>query len=48
MRFLTGFLHGAYFEGLEVTTALAECIKAGGCLGMEHVPEVTNARPYQI
>ncbi|KZT69427.1 amine oxidase [Daedalea quercina L-15889] len=43
-----GFLHGAYFEGLYVATELAACIYAGGCAGMAHVPEVTNALPYTI
>ncbi|KAI0632803.1 amine oxidase [Trametes polyzona] len=44
-----GFLHGAYFEGLDVATELAKCIiKGGGCVGMKHVEDITNARPYQI
>ncbi|EIW56720.1 amine oxidase [Trametes versicolor FP-101664 SS1] len=43
-----GFLHGAYFEGVDVATEMAKCIKGGGCVGMKHVLEVTNARPYQI
>jgi len=43
-----GFLHGAYFEGLDVATDMAQCIKAGGCAGLAHVPEITNALPYQI
>ncbi|PCH42978.1 amine oxidase [Wolfiporia cocos MD-104 SS10] len=43
-----GFLHGAYFEGLDVGTTLANCIWAGGCAGMAHVPEVTNAYPYKV
>ncbi|THH07776.1 hypothetical protein EW145_g3150 [Phellinidium pouzarii] len=32
-----GFLHGAYFEGLNVTNKLADCIEVGGCLGLPHV-----------
>ncbi|KAI0668914.1 amine oxidase [Trametes maxima] len=43
-----GFLHGAYFEGLEVGRLLAKCISEGGCVGIEHAPEVKNARPYKI
>ncbi|OBZ77250.1 Polyamine oxidase [Grifola frondosa] len=43
-----GFLHGAYFEGLDVGHALAECIRNDGCVGLEHVKEVVNARPYKL
>ena len=35
-----GFLHGAYFEGLNVTNKLADCIEAGGCSGLPHVEEI--------
>ncbi|KZT05137.1 amine oxidase [Laetiporus sulphureus 93-53] len=41
-----GFLHGAYAEGLDMGHTLAECIKGGGCLGLEHIEHVQNARPY--
>ncbi|TFY63914.1 hypothetical protein EVJ58_g2955 [Rhodofomes roseus] len=43
-----GFLHGAYFEGLNVGTQLADCINAGGCAGSTHIAEITNALPYTI
>ncbi|KAH9916271.1 amine oxidase [Epithele typhae] len=43
-----GFLHGAYFEGLEIATAMAKCIKGGGCAGLENFPQVKNALPYMI
>ncbi|OJT14243.1 Polyamine oxidase [Trametes pubescens] len=43
-----GYLHGAYFEGVDVATDMAKCIKAGGCVGMKHVQKVTNARPCQV
>ncbi|KAI0729119.1 amine oxidase [Fomitopsis betulina] len=43
-----GFLHGAYFEGLDVATQLASCIKAGGCAGIAHIPEIKNALPYTV
>ncbi len=43
-----GFLHGAYFEGMDVAGEIAKCIKRGGCAGISHAPEVTNALPYQI
>ncbi|KAH9856275.1 amine oxidase [Lenzites betulinus] len=43
-----GFLHGAYYEGLDVAGELATCIKGGGCVGMKHVQDITNARPYAI
>ncbi|CCL98831.1 uncharacterized protein FIBRA_00836 [Fibroporia radiculosa] len=41
-----GFLHGAYSEGLEIGRTLAQCVKGGGCLGLEHIDQVRNARPY--
>ena len=47
-RGLLGFLHGAYFEGLDVGGQVAECIKGGGCAGIAHVDEVQNAKPYKI
>jgi len=43
-----GFLHGAYFEGQEVATQLAKCIKGGGCVGLKHFKDVKNARPYRV
>ncbi|KAI0789320.1 amine oxidase [Abortiporus biennis] len=42
-----GFLHGAYFEGRDIALAVADCIKGGGCVGLEHVERIRNARPYQ-
>ncbi|OSX57036.1 hypothetical protein POSPLADRAFT_1158026 [Postia placenta MAD-698-R-SB12] len=41
-----GFLHGAYSEGWDIGLRLAECIRGGGCVGLEHVDQVRNARPY--
>ncbi|KAL5482488.1 hypothetical protein ACEPAI_9082 [Sanghuangporus weigelae] len=35
-----GFLHGAYFEGLDVANKLADCIEAGGCSGLPHVENI--------
>ncbi|KAH8114417.1 hypothetical protein DFH11DRAFT_1855604 [Phellopilus nigrolimitatus] len=35
-----GFLHGAYFEGLNVTNKLADCIEAGGCVGLPHITSI--------
>ncbi|KIM77435.1 hypothetical protein PILCRDRAFT_76792 [Piloderma croceum F 1598] len=43
-----GFLHGAYYEGVDVAKAMVKCIQAGGCVGLAHVNEVTNGRPYKI
>jgi polyamine oxidase len=48
IRLCPGFLHGAYYEGIDVAEAMLRCINAGGCVGLEHVKEVTNARPYKI
>ena len=44
---MAGFLHGAYFEGMDVGREMAACIKKG-CPGTAHVLEITNALPYQI
>ncbi|TFK83625.1 amine oxidase [Polyporus arcularius HHB13444] len=43
-----GYLHGAYTEGEDIGLTLAECIKGGGCLGLEHVERVRNALPYDV
>ncbi|EGO28558.1 hypothetical protein SERLADRAFT_354437 [Serpula lacrymans var. lacrymans S7.9] len=43
-----GFLHGAYFEGLDVAQQMAICIQEGGCVGIQHVENVMNAEPYTI
>lgn len=45
---LVGFLHGAYFDGLDVGGEVAKCIKEGGCIGLQHVEEVKNARSYRV
>ena len=38
-----GFLHGAYFEGLNVTNKLADCLDSGGCTGFPHIDSITLA-----
>ncbi|CAL1696662.1 unnamed protein product [Somion occarium] len=43
-----GFLHGAYYEGEAIGLAVADCIKGGGCVGLEHAEQVKNASPYDI
>ncbi|TFK37641.1 amine oxidase [Crucibulum laeve] len=43
-----GFLHGAYFEGLEVTQAMVKCIRGGGCAQLRRVDEVKTAYPYVV
>ncbi|RDX40974.1 amine oxidase [Lentinus brumalis] len=43
-----GYLHGAYTEGEDIGLTLAECIKGGGCVGLEHVERVRNALPYDV
>lgn len=43
-----GYLQGAYFEGKDIASKVAECILNGGCLGLEHVEQVKNAHPYDI
>ena len=37
LKRFVGFLHGAYFEGLDNANKLADCIEAGGCDGLPHV-----------
>ncbi|OAX35722.1 amine oxidase [Rhizopogon vinicolor AM-OR11-026] len=41
-----GSLQGAYFEGEDVGTQLAECIQEGDCDSLGYVEDVMNARPY--
>ncbi|KAH9887071.1 amine oxidase [Cubamyces lactineus] len=43
-----GFLHGAYFEGLDVATLLAKCIQGNSCVRIKHVEEIKNLRPYKV
>ncbi|PPQ69357.1 hypothetical protein CVT25_004749 [Psilocybe cyanescens] len=42
-----GFLHGAYFEGLDIATVMADCIKGGSCADMEHFTQINNVLPYE-
>lgn len=45
----TGFLHGAYFEGLDVAEAMSRFIKKKGSgVQLKHVEYVTNAHPYVV
>lgn len=39
---IVGFLHGAYFSGLEVATAMANCIKGEGCVVPTHIADVVD------
>ena len=39
----TGLMHGAYFEGEDVGTQLAEYIQAGKCNGIGPMGDVKNA-----
>ncbi|TCD69431.1 hypothetical protein EIP91_007556 [Steccherinum ochraceum] len=43
-----GFLHGAYLEGRDIGSTVAACINGGGCVELEHVDRVKNARPYEL
>ncbi|KAH9477058.1 Polyamine oxidase 6 [Psilocybe cubensis] len=42
-----GFLHGAYFEGLDIATIMANCIKEGSCADMEHFANINNILPFE-
>ena len=46
---MTGFLQGAYFEGLDMGQIIADCVKSAGssCADLEHFVQVTNAYPYE-
>lgn len=44
----TGYLHGAYTEGESIGLAMAKCIRGRGCMALEHVDRVQNARPYDV
>ncbi|KAJ3475938.1 hypothetical protein NLI96_g11502 [Meripilus lineatus] len=37
-----GFLHGAYFSGLEVATAMIKCIRGRGCVVPAHVADAVD------
>ncbi|TCD63141.1 hypothetical protein EIP91_005900 [Steccherinum ochraceum] len=43
-----GFLHGAYFEGHDVALAMSKCLLNKGCITLQHVEDVQNAKPYQL
>jgi polyamine oxidase len=43
-----GFLHGAYFEGLNIGGRIAKCIKGKSCPNMESFLQVTNSIPYEM
>ena len=43
----SGFLQGAYFEGLAVAELIANCVKGGPCEDMEHFRQVKNVHPYE-
>ncbi|KAF8175157.1 amine oxidase [Pholiota molesta] len=43
-----GFLHGAYFEGLDIATNIVQCIKGGNqCPDMERFTQINNVLPYE-
>ncbi|KAF7368646.1 Amine oxidase [Mycena venus] len=44
-----GFLHGAYFEGMDAGERVADCVLSGGhCKSLPFVESVLNASPYII
>lgn len=46
---MTGFLHGAYFEGLDIGQVVANCVNSSSsCVDLEHFVQVTNAYPYEL
>ena len=45
-RSVSGFLHGAYFEGQSAGYAIAACIHGKGSCERPHIKIAKNARPY--
>ncbi|KAF7357089.1 Amine oxidase [Mycena sanguinolenta] len=44
-----GFLHGAYFEGMDAGGRVAECVQSGGdCESLPFVESIPNSSPYII
>ncbi|KAK7028264.1 amine oxidase [Favolaschia claudopus] len=43
-----GFLHGAYFEGLDIGTKIAKCVHSATCESLPFVEEITNGTPYLV
>jgi len=41
-----GFLHGAYFEGLDAGEGIAKCVEGPACAGRAHLNSVLDASPY--
>ncbi|KAG2749340.1 amine oxidase [Suillus brevipes Sb2] len=41
-----GFLHGAYFEGLNAGEEIAKCVEDPGCTGRQHLNSVVDASSY--
>ncbi|KAG1722003.1 hypothetical protein EDB19DRAFT_1884550 [Suillus lakei] len=41
-----GFLHGAYFEGLNAGEEIAKCVEDPVCVGRQHLNSVLDASPY--
>ncbi|KAJ7262748.1 hypothetical protein B0H12DRAFT_1104283 [Mycena haematopus] len=41
-----GFLHGAYFEGLDIGNRIARCANADECFSLPFTEDVSNATPY--
>ncbi|KDR74115.1 hypothetical protein GALMADRAFT_269603 [Galerina marginata CBS 339.88] len=42
-----GYLHGAYFEGVDAGTTIADCIQGGPCADLERFAQITNSLPYE-
>ncbi|KAF8131276.1 amine oxidase [Mycena galopus ATCC 62051] len=43
-----GFLHGAYFEGLDIGTRVAKCLNTAECKSLPFAEEILNATPYYV
>ncbi|KAG1760260.1 hypothetical protein EDD22DRAFT_902258 [Suillus occidentalis] len=41
-----GFLHGAYYEGLNAGEEIAKCVEGPACTGRKHLNSVIDASPY--
>ncbi|KAG6909773.1 hypothetical protein DXG01_015489 [Tephrocybe rancida] len=41
-----GYLHGAYFEGVDIAKIVTKCIRGKGCVELQSYGEIKNTVPY--
>ena len=45
---LTGFLHGAYYEGEDAGASVAQCLEGRGCTVRPHIQDIYNVASYDV